>query len=77
MLKPFVSFVGIRTIETNKPKLKNMTKSEAKAKLNEELKNLTPEQIVTKYSDKPFMELSPAEQDAVMDALQKSNNQIK
>jgi hypothetical protein len=49
-----------------------MTQKKAKSKLRKELKGLTPKQIIKKYSDKPFFELTEAEKDEVINAYKKS-----
>tara|TARA_R110000868_G_scaffold216872_1_gene467018 strand:+ start:968 stop:1135 length:168 start_codon:yes stop_codon:yes gene_type:complete len=55
-----------------------MTQREAKEKLREELKDLTPQQIVEMYNNQPFFELTEAQKDEVINAFKnislKSNN---
>jgi hypothetical protein len=45
------------------------THLEAKKTLSEQLKDLTPDQIIDKYSKIPFFELKEAEKDAVINAF--------
>lgn len=49
--------------------MKNLTQQEANVKLTDELKNLTPQEIIKQYSNKPFFELEEAEKDAVINAF--------
>jgi hypothetical protein len=46
-----------------------MTQREAKIELREELKDLTPQQIIEMYSNQPFFELTEAQKDEVINAF--------
>ena len=45
------------------------TQREDKIELRKELEDLTPQQIIDRYSDVPFYELTEAEKDEVINAF--------